>query len=187
MKKITELTETRYRTVREKDALGNRVARKVTYTGPRAVNVVSNGKRFAHYFVDLIILETLYFVSKPLLDYIPVPEFSWSLELTLGSYTIGPFFSIYYVVYYLLFEFFYQKTPGKFLTKCRVIDLYGQKPLFSTAFLRNMIRIVPFEAFSCFGERGWHDRWSDTFVVPDEEYEALQKLLAEEPLQSSRS
>jgi len=39
---------------------------------------------------------------------------------------------------------------------------------------------VPFEILSCLSDRGWHDRWSDTYVVPDEEYDKLKKLLDEQ-------
>jgi hypothetical protein len=60
-----------------------------------------------------------------------------------------------------------------------VIDEYGNKPDFEKLIIRSLIRLVPFEIFSCwFSDRGWHDRWSDTFVVSDQEYEKLQILLA---------
>ena len=36
---------------------------------------------------------------------------------------------------------------------------------------------VTIEAFSCFGERGWHDQWSKTYVVKRSEKIELQRLL----------
>jgi uncharacterized RDD family membrane protein YckC len=66
------------------------------------------------------------------------------------------------------------------LTKTRVIDIYGNKPELGTNILRNIIRLVPFEIFSCLSERGWHDRWSETFVVKDEEYNKIKELLNNE-------
>jgi uncharacterized RDD family membrane protein YckC len=83
-----------------------------------------------------------------------------------------------YALYYFLFEHFFQKTPGKFLTKTIVIDVYGKKPETRTLILRSLIRMVPFEPFSCLSDRGWHDRWSETWVVLDEEAEKLKELLA---------
>ena len=55
MIKITEIPETRYKTVREKDVLGNKIAKQVPYTTYREVNVVSTGKRIAHAFVDSVV------------------------------------------------------------------------------------------------------------------------------------
>lgn len=48
---------------------------------------------------------------------------------------------------------------------------------FGTTLLRTISRYVPFEAFSCFGERGWHDTWSKTYVVKRTERNELKKLL----------
>jgi uncharacterized RDD family membrane protein YckC len=73
-----------------------------------------------------------------------------------------------------------KKTPGKFLTKTVVIDEYANKPDFGTLLLRSFARLVPFEPFSCWGDtysRGWHDKWSNTWVVKEEERDELKKLL----------
>jgi len=42
---------------------------------------------------------------------------------------------------------------------------------------------VPFEVFSCTADKyshGWHDRWTDTWVVPDEELATIKKLQQEQ-------
>ncbi len=180
MKKITELKETRYRTVREKDALGNRKTKSVPVTVNREVKVISGGRRFAHFFVDLIIYQCIY----QMISYVFAVLFQRAEDIpgvALMFVGFSLFFFFLFPLYYILFEHFFQRTPGKFLTKCRVIDLYGNRPEMGTNILRNLIRWVPFEAFSClFSERGWHDRWSDTFVVPYEEYDTLKKLLDEQ-------
>ena len=62
----------------------------------------------------------------------------------------------------------FEKLFLKSLGKTIVIDLYGSKPDIGTNILGNIIRLVPFESISCLlNERGWHDRWSDTFVVTE--------------------
>jgi uncharacterized RDD family membrane protein YckC len=179
MKKITEIKEIKYRTVREKDALGNRSTKQVPFAGFRKVNTVTNGVRFAHFFVDL----TCYYLIYHLILVIE------SMTVDLEKDSVFSLMLIYYTsliylfsfpIYYIVFEYFFQKTPGKFLTKTRVIDLYGNKPDLGTIALRNIIRLVPFERFSCFDERGWHDKWSDTFVVKDEEYFIIKELLEKE-------
>lgn len=179
MTKITEIKETRYRTVREKDALGNKITKSVPYIGNRPVTVISGGKRFAHFFVDLLVFECIYNLLNYMVASIAAPTKEFvSFQLIFGLFTIGILFTFLFPIYYMVFEHLFQKTPGKFLTKCRVIDIYGNKPDFATNFLRNIIRLVPFEVFSCLSERGWHDRWSDTYVVTDEEYEKIKSLLA---------
>ncbi len=179
MKKITEIKETKFRTIREKDALGNRVSKQIPFIGFRKVNVVTNGMRFAHFFVDLTCYYLLYrlslFIESITVDLQKDPLFSIML-----IYHTSLIFIFSFPIYYIVFEHFFQKTPGKFLTKTRVINLYGNKPDLGTIVLRNIIRLIPFERFSCFEERGWHDKWSDTFVVKDEEYFALIELLEKE-------
>lgn len=181
MKKITEIKVTRYRTVRERDALGNRKSKSVPVTVNREVKVISGGKRFAHFFVDLIVYQCIYEVIAYAFSLVFKNKSTEDLE-TFGFMFIGVSFIFFFLfpLYYIVFEHFFQKTPGKFLTRCRVIDIYGNRPEIGTNILRNLIRWVPFEGFSCLSERGWHDRWSETYVVPDKEYEAIQTLLKEQ-------
>ena len=44
-------------------------------------------------------------------------------------------------------------------------DENGTKPRFGQVIGRTLCRFVPFEAFSFFGERGWHDKIPKTRVV----------------------
>lgn len=176
MIKITEIPETRYKTVREKDVLGNKIAKQVPYKAYREVNVVSTGKRIAHAFVDSIVYYVIYYFF----EFTFVNLFA-SNQNTLNTILTGFFISVIFMflfpIYYILFEHFLQRTLGKFLTKTLVIDIYGNKPEIGTNILRNIIRLVPFEVFSClFSPRGWHDRWSDTFVVTEEEYLKIKEL-----------
>ncbi len=69
--------------------------------------------------------------------------------------------------YYLFFEATFGATPGKMITKTRVVRTDGGKPSFGQILGRTFARYVPFEPFSFFGAAptGWHDRWSGTRVV----------------------
>jgi|RhiMethySRZTD1v2_1073278.scaffolds.fasta_scaffold73036_3 uncharacterized RDD family membrane protein YckC len=68
--------------------------------------------------------------------------------------------------YYLGFEGLFGRTPGKFVTGTKVVDVNGGPPRFTQILGRTFSRLVPFEAFSFLGsDTGWHDRWSDTRVV----------------------
>ncbi len=183
MKKITELTETRWRTVYYKDEYGNRERDTEYYTAYRTVRSVTYGRRISHAMVDLLCFEAVAYLINYLLEllhtFIP---FSTSLSLTLGLIT-SLIFLILYPALYTFCEWKWQQTPGKFLTKTIVIDEYGNKPELSTLVLRSVIRLVPFDVYSCYGtpySYGWHDQWSNTWVVTKEEWLELKKLQAEQ-------
>ena len=59
------------------------------------------------------------------------------------------------------------KTLGKLITGSRAIKIDGNTLSWKDAFMRSLCRIVPFEAFSAFGGKPWHDRWTDTIVIQE--------------------
>lgn len=71
------------------------------------------------------------------------------------------------VSYYTFMESLFGRTIGKLITGTKVATEQGTMPNTKTAFLRSLSRLVPFEAFSFLGDepRGWHDTWTDTWVV----------------------
>jgi len=69
------------------------------------------------------------------------------------------------MAYYLIFEGLWQRTPGKMLLVTRVVDEHGAPPTFGAIVKRTLARCVPFEAFTFFGEHGFHDKVSRTRVV----------------------
>ncbi len=184
MKKITQLTERKWRTNISKDAYGNRNKSKVYYTVPRKVKSVSPGPRFGHFFVDLITYQVLIYILDYLISLLlTIIEFSEALNLTIGMFSTLSFLLLY-PIYYFICELIWQRTLGKLLTKTLVIDENGNKPDLRTLIFRSLIRIVPFEAFSCLGDKnnsyGWHDRWTNTWVVTDKELNNLRKLQEEQ-------
>lgn len=148
MQKITEIIETKYKTVREKDSTGKRIPKQVAYSAYRTVNVVTGGKRFAHAFTDGIVYYVIYYF----VEYFWLSLTAYSnnpIDSMVSGFLISLVFMFAFLIYYILFEHFLQRTPGKYLTKCLVIDIYGNKPKLGTTILRNIIRLVPFEALSC--------------------------------------
>lgn len=67
--------------------------------------------------------------------------------------------------YYMFFEGIWGRTPGKFAFGTRVVAESGGPPSTMAIVKRTLCRFIPFEAFTFFGERGLHDRLSDTRVV----------------------
>jgi uncharacterized RDD family membrane protein YckC len=183
--KITQLKEKRFRTVTKKDSIGNRTRTKEEYIANREIRCVAQGPRFGHFIIDLICYRIILFtVSYGLGLVFSAAEDITFLNLTY-EYLLFLIALLLYPAYYFVCESLWQRTPGKFLTRCVVIDEYGNKPDVRTLALRSLLRLVPFEAFSCLGgnsSRGWHDRWSNTWVVKEEEREILKKLQAIEGL-----
>lgn len=69
------------------------------------------------------------------------------------------------MIYYTFFETLFSQTPGKMVTRCKVVTELGEKPMFMSILIRSFARLIPFEAFSFFTASGWHDRLSETRVV----------------------
>lgn len=184
MIKITDLTEVRFRTTHKKDRAGNRIKGREEYVAKRAVKSTRGGLRFVHYIVDFICIRIIIYVIDLIMSVILLTqEDMQSPETIIGIFFAGLFLQmLVYPLFYFFFEYKWQRTPAKFLTKSIVINEYGEKPDLRQCALRSLIRIVPFEAFSFLGDdnRGWHDRWSDTWVVSAEELQTLKRLQQEQ-------
>jgi uncharacterized RDD family membrane protein YckC len=113
----------------------------------------SQGQRFIHLIVDYIAFVVLAAVCGVVGAAIGVP--------------MGPLIAYPLIIsFYLFFEGVFSATPGKMLTRTRVVSLDGSKPSFGQILGRTLSRFVPFEAFSFLGSgSGWHDRWPKTRVV----------------------
>jgi uncharacterized RDD family membrane protein YckC len=132
------------------------------------VATVSIGKRFIHFVIDYLFVS---FLLLPLLGALigivsaltGVDRSSMnkilSYRFLLGAGTM--------ILYYILFEYFLNKTIGKFLTRSIVVTETDTKPSFKSCLLRTLIRFVPFEAFSILSSdsKMWHDKWTKTVVT----------------------
>ncbi len=111
-------------------------------------------KRFLNYIVDYILIFILSLTIFLIFDF-----------GDSGSFLI--FFIM--IVYYVFFESIWQKTPGKFITKTKVIKKDGTKPNFLSILGRTFSRFIPFDNLSfLFSSNpiGWHDSISKTMIVP---------------------
>ena len=183
MKKITELTEVRLRTIYTKDQYGNRERDAEEYIFSRPVKSISPGPRFVHFIIDVFSFQIILYLISYVFEIIGnATESNTILNLTTGLFS-SIVFLLLYPALYTLSEFMWQKTPGKFITKTLVIDEYGNRPELRALILRSFVRIVPFEPFSCYGDKysyGWHDKWSNTWVVTEEELAEIKKLQREQ-------
>lgn len=150
-------------------------------TVKRKVSVVQGWRRFGHYVIDSIILAGLGFFLQILQAW-----FNFSLEINLPGSLNDAFFIkflpsltgiIVTVGYYFICEKTMQRTIGKFATNSIVINEYAEAPSNKALLGRSFARLVPFEALSCLSDRGWHDTWSKTYVVSEDERDKLLRLL----------
>ena len=83
--------------------------------------------------------------------------------------TAGGTFSVYLIMilYYVISETLWGRTPAKFITGCKVIKKDGTPLGFGTVLGRTICRFIPFEIFSFLGQNpvGWHDSIPKTIVV----------------------
>ena len=138
------------------------------------VNLVqaSTGKRFANYFIDTmvvmaitILLLAIYYIIAGL------PAENGSGNSTASFLQTIIYSLIFAVIFGLIEGLFKGKSLGKLITGTRAVNADGTTISFSTAFLRGLSRIVPFEPFSALGSPSypWHDKWTGTYVVDEKE------------------
>lgn len=136
---------------------------------------VSAGTRFLHYLIDTIGFYVLIFIIGGAIGIGAVAN-DMDVEDTGLVGNAGTAILLQYLLSFLLYVGFYTfmegmtkgKTLGKYLTGCRVVkDNSGSAISWKDAFLRSLCRVVPFEPFSTFGRRPWHDRWTDTIVIKE--------------------
>jgi uncharacterized RDD family membrane protein YckC len=177
--KITEIPLETKMHVFEKNAMGERARVEKTVTRFKEVICVSGWMRFGHYVIDMICFYIFVFIIGIFIGLLDAfldlnidydgREFDISMRVISWVF-LHPFF-------YCFWEFFFQKTPGKWITRCRVVDEYGNKPGFKQILGRSYARAIPFEAFSCLADRGWHDTMSNTYLVSETHLAELKAIM----------
>lgn len=148
----------------------------------KEVPPVEGWARFAHYIIDIGFYYLLSFILGIALA-LGLVLMGFSLEEITNGAGINDLadrlisWLILYPGYYILFESIVQSTPGKLILGRVVVNEYGEKPSFLVILKRSYSRIVPFETFSCLSTLGWHDTWSDTFVIRKNDLAELKLAL----------
>lgn len=144
-----------------------------------AINLVpaSVAKRLLNYFIDVFVFSFL--VSFLLMAVAPVYPLMNKI-MQKQPLDLSDQFAIWFV--YGLFMSIMEsllkgKTIGKYITGTRAVDENGFPVNSQTAFLRGIIRFIPFEQISAinigFNPFGllppypWHDRWSKSIVIDE--------------------
>ena len=137
----------------------------------------SVAKRLLNYFIDVFVFSFL--VSFLLMAVAPVYPLMNKI-MQKQPLDLSDQFAIWFV--YGLFMSIMEsllkgKTIGKYITGTRAVDENGFPVNSQTAFLRGIIRFIPFEQISAinigFNPFGllppypWHDRWSNSVVIDE--------------------
>jgi uncharacterized RDD family membrane protein YckC len=122
-------------------------------------NIVGIGTRVLNFLVDIIfilLLSILFFkIHKWYVFYYKINYFNF------GWFFFGTMF-----IYYFILETIFAKTPGKWLTQTKVVNLNGSKPSITSIAIRSLFRITIIDIFFIpFIDKTLHDYVSKTIVV----------------------
>ena len=139
-KKITDIFQEKVSTRKERNERGEWETVEKTYHERRQVDSLLFSLRLVHYFVDIGVITLIQ---------IPIALFSFISQSIILNF-LPP---LIFISYYILCEYYFQRTIGKYLTGSLVINEYGESPDFKNICLRTLARIIPFDPFSIF----WRD------------------------------
>jgi uncharacterized RDD family membrane protein YckC len=169
-KKITDIYREKVATRKERNEFGEMETVDKVFKIKRPVDNLSTTRRFINFFIDMF---AIFLIQYPIAI---MNSISPSWIFTLISILI-PF------SYYILFEYYLQRTIGKFVTGSLVVNEFGDRPDLKTISLRTVIRIFPFDVISFFWQdenRLWHDTWTRTYVIAKDELSLIKRILAGE-------
>ena len=131
------------------------------------------------YFISIIIVIMLYSLAIMLYSLVTGTDYVVNADklAEINKYIDRIITAILYAFVIYLTEFLTKgRSLWKLITGTMVVKDDGSLPTSEDFLKRNFSRIVPFDAFSFLGSRGWHDSWSDTKVVKRKSYlEAIER------------
>ncbi|HLF51039.1 RDD family protein [Flavobacterium sp.] len=141
----------------------------------------TRGQRFLNCLIDLVILYIIWISIGFTL--IVIADISNSYELSERIETMNgleQFLSgtVIMILYYGFMEINFSRTIAKYFTKTFVVMRDGSKPDAKTIVKRTLCRFIPFEAITFLNihSRGWHDAFSQTYVVKKHEFNEKKRL-----------
>ncbi len=138
---------------------------------PYPLETAGKGRRFLGFVIDYAAWMSFAFVFIVVAQVVmamtsgdveDMPEDTPGSELLYQ--VLGMLFMFFY---YMVFEGFFSRTIGKFVTGTIVVNRDGYPPSFGQIVGRTLGRFIPLDPFSFLASRarGWHDSVSGTYVV----------------------
>lgn len=123
----------------------------------------SLGKRAVNYIIDIFFVAFIFAIIANV--------FNISTTLTVENKDNSSviLFITFFSLYYILLEYKFGKTIGKFITRTRVVSTNGNDLSIGQCIGRFLCRIIPLEWISGIIMHGvfWHDSIPNTLVVDD--------------------
>ena len=138
-------------------------------------NQADKGTRFINYIIDIIIYNLLTILFFALLGFVLTIIGNYSMVNSIAN--MNPILdrivtAIFTSLFWFLTEWLTKgRTIDKYATGTIVVTEDGYIPDVNTLLKRNFSRIIPFDALSFLGNRGWHDSISNTYVVKKKAFE----------------
>lgn len=139
-------------------------------------------QRFLNLIIDLLFIYIIILSAGTAI--MLIGEASYNLALSDWVKSMGWVEIILYSVlimflYYSLTEIYFSRTFAQLVTRTVVVKSDGSKPDNITLFKRTLFRFIPFEPFSFLGAsvRGWHDIFSETYVVKKKKLSKIMNLI----------
>lgn len=131
------------------------------------------------YIISIVIVIVLYSIGILVYSFVTGTDYVVNADklASINKYVDRIITAIGYALVMFLTETLTKgRSLGKLITGTMVVNDNGSLPSSNDFLKRNFSRIVPFDALSFFGTRGWHDSWSDTKVVKRKSYlEAVER------------
>lgn len=176
-KKLSDIFRKKIISRKERNSYGEWEVVEKVYHEKRPVDSLSSLLRLVNYLIDILVITLLIVLGHSFLDF--------ANSLILDFLTL-----LIYFGYYILLEFYFQQTIGKYLTSSLVVNENGERPDFKTICLRTFTRIIPLDPYSFFwtdDRRFWHDKWTETFVISKDELSLIKRIQSgEKPNKSDK-
>ena len=120
-------------------------------------------QRLIHFLLDSFLM---YLIFIFLIIILPFEAFN-----NVYNFSSSVLYWVVTLLYYLFFEYKFSRTPAKMVTGTIVVSKTGDSLTFKQVLSRTICRAIPLEmlSFALYGTypvKGWHDRFSNTLVVP---------------------
>lgn len=139
-------------------------------------------QRFLNLIIDLLFLYIIILSVGTAI--MLIGEASYNLVLSDWIKSMGWLEIVFYsllimFLYYSLTEIYFSRTFAQLVTRTVVVKKDGSKPDNKMLFKRTLFRFIPFEPFSFLGAsaRGWHDVFSETYVVKKKKLAKIMNLI----------
>lgn len=124
--------------------------------------IQGEGTRIAHFFLDTLFI----FIGSFIL-------YRWyNFNVFFYGFPpmrFGAFFFLFYLAYIFLFEFIFQRTPAKWMTKSKVVNFDGLRPALWQFIIRALVRTSLVSMFGlAWNGKPLHDTFSKTILVSTE-------------------